>query len=378
MAFVASDPEVNVSGFYNISDDPGLPFPDDQLINAGPETNVTILESSVYNANGPNTLSYDLSFLAPGFIDQLAGCNNYAAVCVISEVAAPRPTFYDCDCYNRTGNGAIFSTNGGITDCQQLASAQATARAIGPILFEGGNSSFVPGTLAVPSGPFSVQVITGQEADAGGFCDCQNEGAALDIPGFDCANGALVDNFAVLEESDFCFEQGFGENFLNGFNAFFIPFVPDEFAGQFNVLPGNEGNAGADVVMINFADQYLPNYSPTAAFVNARPIIYDADEIPASCGDIDVCFARLGIDADIIISDDFTPASPSPSPTATPTIGPITPTPTIGPTNNPRGSSSCAIAGNPIQLGTAMANVLIPLIPLAFAFGVRAVRRRKK
>ena len=41
------------------------------------------------------------------------------------------------------------------------------------------------------------------------------------------------------------------------------------------------------------------------------------------------------------------------------------------------GSGSCAIAGSPVQLGTAWANVLIPLVPVALVFGVRASRRRK-
>ena len=77
-------------------------------------------------------------------------------------------------------------------------------------------------------------------------------------------------------------------------------------------------------------------------------------------------------------------AGPTPTPTAAPTAGPTpTPTATTTPTNPPpgddnsSGSSSCAIAGNPVQLGTAVANLLIPLVPVAFAFGYRATRRRK-
>ncbi|MEM7008995.1 MAG: S8 family serine peptidase [Thermodesulfobacteriota bacterium] len=89
-------------------------------------------------------------------------------------------------------------------------------------------------------------------------------------------------------------------------------------------------------------------------------------------------------------------ATPTPTPTAgptatpTPTAGPTAtpaPTPTGGPpqtdppTNNPGGgngsSSTCSIAGNTVQLGTAVANLLIPLVPVAFAFALRARRRNK-
>jgi hypothetical protein len=93
---------------------------------------------------------------------------------------------------------------------------------------------------------------------------------------------------------------------------------------------------------------------------------------------LETCFVRLGIDDSIVLSEDFTPPTLTPT-TGPPTTPPITfpPVTTPPPTNN-GGSSSCAIAGNPVQLGTALANVLIPLVPVAFAFGVRAVRRRKK
>jgi hypothetical protein len=83
--------------------------------------------------------------------------------------------------------------------------------------------------------------------------------------------------------------------------------------------------------------------------------------------------------------------SPSPTPAVTPTptvtIAPITPTPTIAPiTPTPTGTGgpfggggSChSVAGAaPVQLGTAMANILIPLVP-ALAIGFRSIRRRKK
>ncbi|MCI0480596.1 MAG: hypothetical protein L0213_03290, partial [Candidatus Dadabacteria bacterium] len=119
-------------------------------------------------------------------------------------------------------------------------------------------------------------------------------------------------------------------------------------------------------------------YRTLAAFVNAQIGIVEETEEFASCGDLDVCFIRLGIDADIPISEEFESPTPSGGPTTTPpTIGPTTTPPTSTPTNG-GGGGSCAIAGSPVQLGTAFANVLIPLVPVAFVFGVRAVRRRKK
>lgn len=75
-----------------------------------------------------------------------------------------------------------------------------------------------------------------------------------------------------------------------------------------------------------------------------------------------------------------------PTPTATPTPTPTaTPIPTPPPTNPPatgvgnggNSNGGCAIAGNPVKLGTAVANLLIPLVPVAFAFALRATRRRK-
>jgi len=69
--------------------------------------------------------------------------------------------------------------------------------------------------------------------------------------------------------------------------------------------------------------------------------------------------------------------TPTPTPTGTPTPTPGTPTPTPTPGGG-GGGGSCNTLVGPVQVGSAMANVLIPLIPVAFAFGVRAIRRRKK
>ena len=79
-------------------------------------------------------------------------------------------------------------------------------------------------------------------------------------------------------------------------------------------------------------------------------------------------------------------ASPTASPTATPTATPTSPptatpttpaTPTPTPTSTSGGGNGCSIAANPVQLGTAFANVLIPLIP-AFAVGYRYIRRKRQ
>ncbi|MGH7902091.1 MAG: hypothetical protein ACRENZ_10180, partial [Thermodesulfobacteriota bacterium] len=54
-------------------------------------------------------------------------------------------------------------------------------------------------------------------------------------------------------------------------------------------------------------------------------------------------------------------------------VGVCLPTPTPG---GGGGGGGCSIGGSPIQLGTAMANILIPLIP-AIGIGYRMIRRRK-
>ena len=174
----------------------------------------------------------------------------------------------------------------------------------------------------------------------------------------------------------------FGRGCLTGsIFAQFETVRPDTLYGQFNVLPANT-TAGSDLVLLNFADQYVP-FDVLAGFVAIDKNIHNDQEDRLSCGKGQVCYARFGIDLPISISDDFVPPTTPPTtvtPTTPPTTQPTTP-PTTPPTTTGRrssGSSSCAIAGNPVQLGTALANVLIPLVPVAFAFGVRAVRRRKK
>jgi hypothetical protein len=65
--------------------------------------------------------------------------------------------------------------------------------------------------------------------------------------------------------------------------------------------------------------------------------------------------------------------SPSPVPTATPS--PTAPSTGGGGTSTSTSSGGCTVAG-PVQLGSALANILIPLLP-AFAIGFRMIRRRK-
>jgi hypothetical protein len=188
----------------------------------------------------------------------------------------------------------------------------------------------------------------------------------------------LANNIRVIVDNPplFCDGDLTGEGF-----ARLEYMVPNFFAGQFDT---QAGFAGGDVVHINFADNYGPPYKPVAAFIDAFVGIWDDVEVFQSCGEAPVCFVRLGIDEAIINTDNFEGPPPTTGPTATPTATPPTTpptaTPTTPPTDQPRRkkSSSCAIAGNPVQLGTAMANVLIPLVPIAFVFGVSVIRRRKK
>jgi len=339
-----------------------------QLINTGVlETNVSVIQSNSFNTFGGNVATYQLAFLAPsdGIIQ---GCDNYAAALLINISDIPA-TIEDADCYNEFGAGSI-NTNNGPVGCT-IATDDNISYSISPFEFAGGKSNFFNGVLSIPdSDSYVVQFVTGQIAD--GSCDTTF---------FNADTGALVDDVEVLETEEIV---AVCDGHLTGaFNAFLDRVVPTTLAAQFNLLPGND-LAGADVVHINFADSYGPPYRPIPAFAAVSVSIFDEFEVDQSCGDAVVCFARLGIDDAFIPSEDFSPSTPTPTPTTpatpTPTPTPTTPaTPTPTPTGGGGGgSSSCAIAGSPVQLGTALANVLIPLVPVAFAFGVRAVRRRKK
>lgn len=357
-AFLASS-YIDTSLFYMGGSFPNLA--DNTLINTGSfETNVSVVESAVFSTNQGGTAFYQAQFLAPG--EELM-CDNYLAACVIDPDAVP-PVFVDCECFNQTGGGNIIG-NG----CSMVV-GDAQGRAIGPYDFLGGKSSLINGSLQIPGpGNWVIQFITGMIADDG---ECQFAGEGDTNPN----TGAIIDNVRFIETvTEFLVCDGV----LDGApNAFLDVVVPNNLAGQFNVQYGNPV-AGADAVLINFWDDYGPPYRPLGTFVDISVSIYDDVENFTSCGEASVCFARLGIDANVINSDDFTPVVPT-TIVPPPTLGPTTTPPTTIPTTESPsgGNGSCAIAGNPVQLGTAMANVLIPLIPVAFVFGIRAIRRRKK
>jgi Cys-rich repeat protein len=178
----------------------------------------------------------------------------------------------------------------------------------------------------------------------------------------------------------------------------FQSIVPGALQKDFNVLPGSVA-VGADLVVLQFADSYGVTYKAVPALSQIGEfIITDADENQESCTPTVACFTRIGVDEALPVSEDFTPPVPTPTPTPTPTpctsdadcpegfvcdtTGGVcvvvpTPTPTPTPGGGGGGGGGCAIAG-PVGVGTAMANVLIPLVPVAFGFGVRMIRRRNR
>jgi hypothetical protein len=385
MSYIVSDLTVP-AGPYGATSSPGsiaaqiranAGFPNvDNLIQAGPaDTNVTIVQSNEFFPgddpqffSNDGVVNYDLAFLAPDDVTW-SSCENYAAVCLIDTtpthqtIPAP-PVVVDCDCYQQSGTANVGSITGGGT-CSLQANDNATY-AISPFEFQGGIGPFVSGSVGgvLVGNSYVVQYITAQKA---GGCSTNPTNNTRST------TGALVDNFRNVETLRTFLEC---DGTLTGeINAFLTNFLPSQFAGQFNKIGDNE--AGGDAVLINFSDEYLPNYRTIGQFVTAEIGIVDEFEDFQSCGDVTACFLRLGIDASIGISDEFNTPTPTGGPVTSPP--PVTPTvpPTISPTNRPGGGGSCAIAGSPVQLGTAFANVLIPLVPVAFAFGVRAARRRR-
>ncbi len=118
------------------------------------------------------------------------------------------------------------------------------------------------------------------------------------------------------------------------FNAFLSQHLPQVLAGQFNTIVDDA--AAADAVIINFADEYQPEYRTLAAFVSSEIGIFDEFEDFQSCGDAEYCFVRLGIDADLPVSEEFNTPTPIVSPTTPP---PSTTPPTTGPTPPPSGNN---------------------------------------
>ncbi len=105
------------------------------------------------------------------------------------------------------------------------------------------------------------------------------------------------------------------------------------------------------------------------------PCTEDTDCVAgAICGDADVCVPGCTEDHACPAGQDCANIDPDTG------IGEcVVPTPTPTPGGNFGSSGSCTtIAGAaPVQLGTAMANILIPLVP-ALAIGFRMIRRKKK
>lgn len=181
---------------------------------------------------------------------------------------------------------------------------------------------------------------------------------------------------------------------------------PRDLNGNFSTLSGSAG-AGADLVLISLRDNYSPSYAAVAGSATYSPGIFDDQENFQSCPGLNACFTRLGIDDPFPVSENFAPATPSPSPSPSPSPIACTknsdcpsgfvcllPTPSGGtpapgvcvpapkpsptPTKKPSGGGGggCSIGG-PVEIGTAMANVLVPLVP-AFAIGFRVLRRRSR
>jgi len=191
---------------------------------------------------------------------------------------------------------------------------------------------------------------------------------------------ALVDDVSKVDDQELV-EECFG--ILDGRrNARYALIQPNTLWPEFNV---QSSLAGSDLILLAFNDDYGPPYRITPATVAYRPFIIDRIEQNQSCAILNhTCYVRVGVNSAVPNSDDFQPIQPSPTPSPTPTGSP-TPSPTAitSPTPSPSGNggnnNGCGntLAG-PVQAGSAMANVLIPLIPVAFAFGVMAIRRRKK
>ncbi len=186
--------------------------------------------------------------------------------------------------------------------------------------------------------------------------------------------------------------------------------IPSQLKHNFFELQTSAA-AASDLVLISFIDNYnrppffVPlSYAVIPGFAQYTPDDFcDEAENCDSCPPFTGCFVRKGLNDPFPVSEDFAPptptadSTPSPTPTATATpipctndddcppgfqcefvdmdsgfCVPVEPTPTPGPGG---GGNGCDIAGAPVQLGTAMANILIPLVP-AFAIGYRIIRRR--
>ncbi|MCI0525887.1 MAG: hypothetical protein L0Y56_00335 [Nitrospira sp.] len=193
---------------------------------------------------------------------------------------------------------------------------------------------------------------------------------------------------------------------------------PEQLKHNFFELPTSPA-AASDLVLISIIDDFDALSADFRCFGGLCPYgvvpgnpVYTPDDFCGgnencdSCPPFTGCFVRKGLNDEFPISEDFSPPTPTPvpaTPTPTPTVTvtpqpcseddpvcppgqfcqippggdtgvcvPATPSPTPGPGG---GGNGCDIAGAPVQLGTAMANILIPSVP-AFAIGYRIIRRR--
>ncbi len=328
------------------------PIPDLITFPLGPNgVNVAILESVEFEADASGNVSFDYSLLS-----STEGCPYALAVLLINTTGTN--FIQDGICFSDAALAVpMLNIPGQASQPCQTLPVDATNYVIGPFTFLGHSGFNTDTNLFVPgAGDYAIQVV------ATGEGPCPIGGPSN--------SGGLVDNFRFIEPIQ-CFE---GLTPLDGITSFLDIVDPTILAGQFNV---QTGAAGGDVALISFIDDYGPPYRALAAATDTAVGIWDDTEDFSSCGDVPVCFLRLGVDEAVVASQDFVVA-----PTLGPTLPPTTP-PTLGPTSTPTnppsgsGSGSCAIAASPVELGSGLANVLIPLVPVAFVFGVRRLRRKK-
>ncbi len=327
---------------------------DDLFLPLGPEFNTTILQSADIVTTGGGPVTYEYSILTP---DLSGDCDSAFGVILID---LSTPVMVDANCYSDpdqsfpTTTINLITSGGGIAGTRTCTDTVTdnTVYTLGTFSFPNGRSSFNGDTLNVPGpGTYALQVVVIQDGN------CATDDSAI-----------LVDNFQFIEPI-IC------DGVLDGVNSFLDVVDPTILSGQFNV---QTGSAGGDAVVISFIDDYGPPYRALAAATDTAVGIWDDLETFTSCGDTPVCFLRLGIDEAVVASEDFIiipTLGPTLPPTTPPTLGP-----TLPPTNPPskKSSGSCAIAASPVELGSGLANVLIPLVPVAFVFGVRRLRRKKK
>ena len=247
-----------------------------------------------------------------------------------------------------------------------------------------------------------VAGVCGFEGPTGAICSVGNIGASCsinadcDIVGSCaatpvCTAGNIGASCTIDTECDVpgCTNTvaGGGAFILNGTSCALRLLEPALLSQNFSSLPSSIVAARADVVLMSIQDAYNESqptlgYTPLAATATFFPDIVDVNETPVSCPSQPVCFARLGIDDTVLNTDTPLPTptpTPSPSPGASPSLG-TSPTLSTSPGSGGGGGGSCAISGvaGPVS-ASALADILIPLLPV-FGFGLvrRVASRRRK